>query len=95
MKLARIYVDFNEMVGENLVHLSETDIKTDSKGNNIELKKGMKIKIYADDLSSCGDKDNLIADGIVEVNTNSGWEQDIKWNCRINKAGIYNESQKL
>ncbi len=94
MKQARIYVDFNEMIGDDLVHLSENDIITDSKGTDIELKVGMKVKIYDDDLSSCNDKDNLIADGIVEKNNNGGWEQDIKWNCRINKKGIYNESQK-
>ncbi len=95
MKYARIYVDFNEMIEEDLVHLSETDLKTNSAGIDIELKEGMNIKIYDDDLSSCGEKDNLIAEGIVELNKNGGWQQDVKWNCRINKAGIYNESQKV
>lgn len=93
MKEARLYVDFNEMIEDDLVLLSETDFKDDSKGNSIELKEGLNVKIYSDDFSGCGIRDNLIADGVVEINTHGGWTTPVKWNCRINKAGIYNESQ--
>ena len=95
MKEARIYVDFNEMIEENLVILSETDIKEDSKGNKIELKEELKVKLYSDDLCGCNESDNLIADGVVELNTHGNWDREPKWNCRINKLGIYNESQKI
>lgn len=94
MKEPRLYVDFNEMIEDDLVLLSRTDIKLDSNGNSIELKEGLKVKIYSDDLNSCNEKDNLIADGVVELNTHGGWATDVKWNCRINESGIYNESQK-
>lgn len=94
MKEARLNVDFSEMIEEDLVLLSKTDHKKDSEGNAIELKEGLKVKIYSDDLNSCNEKDNLIAEGIVEVNTDKSWSNDAKWNCRINKAGIYNESQE-
>ena len=94
MKEARIYVDFNEMIEEDLVLLSKTDFKEDSQGNRVELKEGMKVKLYSDDLSGCSQVDNLIADGVVELNTHPGWSTEAKWNCRINRAGIYNESQR-
>ena len=94
MKEARIYVDFNEMIEENLVMLSETDIKEDSKGNKVELKEGLKVKLYSDDLCGCNERDNLLADGMVELNTHGNFGRGPKWNCRINKLGIYNESQK-
>ncbi len=94
MKEARLYVDFNEMIEDDLVLLSKTDFKEDSKGNTVKLKEGLKVKIYSDDLSGCSEEDNLIAEGIVELNTHAGWINEAKWNCRINKAGIYNESQK-
>lgn len=93
MKEARLHVDFNEMIEDDLVLLSKTDFKTDSKGNVIELKEGLKIKIYDNDLSSCNEIDNLIAEGIIELNKHEGGNQDVKWNCRIDKKGIYNESQ--
>ncbi|MFA9392036.1 MAG: hypothetical protein ACERKD_19660 [Prolixibacteraceae bacterium] len=94
MKEARIHVDFNEMLEDDLVRLSDTDFIPNSRGKVVTLKEGMKVKIYADDLSSCGDKDNLIADGVVELNTHEIWCGESKWNCRIDSSGIYNESQK-
>ena len=43
MKEARLYVDFNEMIDDDLVLLSKTDFKKDSQGNLIELKEGLKL----------------------------------------------------
>lgn len=95
MRVPSFNVDFNEMIEDNLVLLSETDTKVDSKGKTISLKEGLKVKVYAHDLSSCGEIDNLIAEGLVELNTQGGWTSGTKWNCRIDKKGIYNESQKV
>ena len=92
MKEARIYVDFNEMPEDNLVFLSKTNFVTDSKGKSIKLSEGKKIKLYSNDLSSCSEADNLIAEGTVERNSLL-WNTEYKWTCRISKAGIYNESQ--
>jgi hypothetical protein len=68
MKEPRIYVDFNEMIEDNLVLLSKADFKLDSDGNVVELKEGMFVKIYSDDLDENNNEDNLIAEGIVELN---------------------------
>lgn len=94
MKDARIHVDFNEMLEDDLVLLSKTDFKKDSKGKTIELKEGLPVKIYADDLSSCHKTDNLIANGVVELNTQKHLINETKWCCRIDSKGIYNESQE-
>ena len=95
MKTARLHVDFSEMIEDNLVLLSEADTMVDSKGKIVHLKEGLKVRIYAHDLSSCGEIDNLIADGVVELNTHGGWTSHMKWNCIIDKKGIYNESQAV
>ena len=94
MKEARLYIDFNEMIEEDLFPLSKTDFKTDSEGTLIDLYEGLHVKIYDTDFSSCSKIDNLIAEGTVELNTNIAWTNEAKWNCRIDKSGIYNESQK-
>jgi hypothetical protein len=88
----RIYVDFNEMIEDNLVLLSKTDFKQNSAGITIELKDGMNIKIYSDDENNLNEEDNLIADGIVELNTYGRWTKTAKWNCRIDRSGIKHES---
>lgn len=97
MKEARIYVDFNEMVEDNLVLLSKTDFKSDSEGNQIEMEEGLKVKVYSDDINDKNEVDNLIADGVVELNTyreKYGWTAAAKWNCRIDENGIQNESER-
>ncbi|MBX7225486.1 MAG: hypothetical protein K1X55_05615 [Chitinophagales bacterium] len=95
MKEPRLYVDFNEMIEDDLVLLSKTDFKLDSDGNRIELIAGAKVKIYMDDIDDNGEEDNLIADGIVEENIyreKYSWTSVCKWNCRIDKKGIFHES---
>lgn len=95
IKEARIYVDFNEMIEDDLVLLSQTDFKKDSMGNMVELTEGLKVKIYMSDSDEFGIEDNLIAEGTVELNTYGGWTQAAKWNCRIDINGIYHESDGL
>ena len=93
MKEARIYVDFNEMLEDDLVLLSKTDIKKDSHGKKVVLYESLSVKIYENDINDFDEEDNLIAQGTVEFNTSTAsWAKAAKWNCRINSNGIYNES---
>lgn len=93
MKGNRIHVDFEQLIDENLVPLSDTDEVIDSKGNKILLQEGKEVLLYSDDLGSCSTKENLIAEGVVEAGEKSDWVTSVKWNCRINASGIYHESQ--
>jgi hypothetical protein len=96
MEERRICVDFNEMIEDDLVLLSQSDFKEDSNGNLIKLKEGLKIKIYSDDVDGNNMKDNLIAEGVVERNMfqkEFSWIKACKWNCRIDSNGIRNESE--
>lgn len=94
MGVARLYVDFNEMIEEDLVSLSNEDFMKNTEGKFIHLREGLSVKLFSDDLNSCSNKDNLIAEGKAELNTHPMFKHDIKWVCRINKKGIYNASQK-
>lgn len=94
MKEPRIYVDFNEMLEDNLVLLSKFDTKKDSEGNEILLYEGLRVKIYENDVDDSNQEDNLIAEGFVELNnSDESWAKNAKWNCRIDEDGIYNESK--
>ena len=92
MNEPKFYVDFNEMIEEDLVLLSKTDVKIDSSGTPVMLHESLFVKIYMDDVSKEGHPDNLIAEGFVEQNTYGGWSSACKWNCRISKDGIRSES---
>lgn len=92
---SRIYVDFNEMVEDDLVLLSKYDEKKDRDDRLVRLYDGLHIAIYMDDTDEHGDRDDLIAEGIVEANKiKSGWGSVAKWCCRIDKNGIRHESDK-
>lgn len=94
MKTPRLYVDFNELIDDDLVLLSKSDFKLNSNGETIRLEEGMLVSVYDDDVDANGNQDNLLADGIVERNTFGGWTSAAKWLCRINENGIYHESDK-
>ena len=60
------YVDFNEMLEENLVMLSQNDFTNDSAGNEIKLFDGLEVKIYMKDYNEFNERDDLFAEGKVE-----------------------------
>ena len=91
MNGSRLYVDFNELFDEDLVMLSQTDVKLDQQGNEVFLYPGKHVDIYMDDIDDNGLVDCLIASGVVEFN-DSGLYLICKWNCRINENGIQYES---
>ena len=95
MDRARIKVDFNEMVAEDLVLLSKTDNVVDSEGNEIHLVAGNRIYIYEYNKYENGEEEYLLAEGSAELNdpvVNGSWTQAAKWCCRISSDGIANET---
>lgn len=97
MDKPRIYVDFNEMLDDDIVLLSQNDTKIDSAGNTITFYEGMPVSIYMDDVDSNGNEDNLIAEGIVikhDLNKYP-WGEHVKWCCRFNRNSWMNESDLI
>lgn len=52
MNKARIYIDFNEMVTEDIILLSRDNSKTGSQGNIVIFYDQMPVSIYSDDVGS-------------------------------------------
>jgi len=73
--MPRVYVDFNEMLSENIVLLSREDIKKDAEGNAAIFAEGKAVSVYMDDTDAEGRPDNLIADGTSELNPYYGSER--------------------
>ncbi len=63
MEKARVSVDLNEMVTDDIVLLSKDDAKFDSMGSIITFFEGMPVRLYSDDASNSGETDNLIFEG--------------------------------
>lgn len=92
MNEPRLYVDFNELIEDNLVLLSQSDYKTDTMGNAIQLYEGRTVFIYMHDTDEDDNPDSLLAEGIVVLNHLPN--HIAKWCCRINERGIYHESKE-
>jgi hypothetical protein len=90
---ARVYVDFNELVEPDVVLLSQQDTTLDSDGNLVALVEGMKLGVYTDDLNERGQRDDLVADGVVARNTFGGWASAARWVLKIDGRGIRNASK--
>ena len=92
MNRPRLEVDFNETIDFNLVLLSKGDTQPSSTGEIVVLHEGLPIEVYSGDVGDNGEPDNLVAYGIVERNTKTGWASHVKWCCRIDSNGIRHES---
>lgn len=86
---ARVYVDFNELLAEDVVLLSQGDTKLDRDGYTVALFEGLQLGVYSDD----NEPDDIIADGVV-VNNRSGWSAHVKWLLVIDARGIRYEARK-
>lgn len=95
MSISRIYVDFNEMVTEDIVLLSKKDAKANSNGELVTLYEGLEIGVYSDDERN-GELDYILADGVVtkyDLSEYPYWKQ-VKWCLKINlETGFYHESE--
>ena len=94
MDKARVYVDLNEMVADDIVLLSKDDTKTDSMGGKITFYEGLPVSLYSDDASNSGETDNLIFEGTAikyDLKSYPGW-QHVKWCVRIDWNSLMHES---
>lgn len=94
MDKARVYVDLNEMVTDDIVLLSKDDTKADSMGNIITFYEGLPVSLYSDDASNSKETDNLIFEGTAiqyDLKSYPGWGH-VKWCARIDWNSLMHES---
>lgn len=84
----KLLIDFNEMLNDNLCLLSKEDKKLDLTGKMRHLVEGLEIDVFMEDNDENGISDPLVASGVVEKNTHTGWSSHVKWCIRIDKKGI-------
>lgn len=94
MDKARIYIDFNEMVTDDIVLLSKDDVEVDSQGNIVTFYEEMPVSIYSDDASLTGEQDHLLAEGVAmkyDLSNYPNWRH-VKWCVRIDWNSLMHES---
>lgn len=63
MDKARVYVDLNEMIADDITLFPKDNTTADSMGNIITFYEGLPVSLYSDDASDSGETDNMIFEG--------------------------------
>ncbi len=77
-KKPQIDVNFNEVIEDDQILLSQTDFAKDINGNDIFLKEGLEIDIFEEDYDECNNRDDIIASGYV-TRCKDPHYQHVKW----------------
>ena len=83
----RIEVDFNDLVAADLVLIAADDYRVDSGGQRIEMREGLRVYLYCEDVNDDDQPSFLLASGTVERNQATDWSAKGKWRCRIRRVG--------
>ena len=82
-----LYVDYNELVDNCSILLSQADTKNDYHGNPVALYEGLEVVGYQEDEDMQGIRDDIIMEGICIPN-NLGYASHVKWLLKANEKGV-------
>jgi hypothetical protein len=91
-KATRIRGDFNGLFGDILC-LSHEDTRPDADGNLVTFRAGMSVIAFDEDTDEFGNRDDLIACGIVERSPESLRCLGSRWILRIDSSGVRHKSE--
>ena len=91
MSHPKVRADFNGLFG-GILCLSHEDTCLDENGSEFHLRPGLTLTAYDEDADDNGNRDDLIAHGVVEPAP--AWLQShgSKWVLRIDEHGVFHES---
>ena len=82
MSIAKIYADFQNLDDFNRLRLTCAGTLEEVANQGIELKEGMSLIFYTDDVDDQGQSDELLAEGSIHYNENEHcWVASIDWSA--------------
>jgi hypothetical protein len=87
MVAPRIYVDFHNADAQGRLRLNCIGTAEDLTLNGVQLKEGMLLTLYSDDLDDAGKPDELLAEGVVAYS-----DEEHCWVAHIDWAAIHHAS---
>lgn len=88
-----LQADFNGLFGE-LLCVSHADTATDENGQPVMLRAGMHVTCFDLDSDEHGNRDNLLASGVIEPAPEWLSCRGSKWVLRIDERGVRHESDE-
>ncbi len=93
MTTQRLRADFNGLFGE-LLCLSHSDSCADESGTEVRLEAGMIVTAFDEDSDDRGQRDDLMASGIVERSPDWLACKGSRWVLRIDERGVRHQSDQ-
>ena len=93
--IPRIRVDFNELIGPDLVLLAKSDLVKCEDGGELLLQPGLPVIAFEHNEYADSTTEYLYAQGFAERNdpaVNGEWTRNAKWCCRFNGGVQVSES---
>lgn len=91
MSEPKVRADFNGLFG-NILCLSHEDTCLDENGSVFHLRAGLVLTAYDEDADENGNRDDLIAHGVVEPAPAWLRSHGSKWVLKIDENGVSHES---
>jgi hypothetical protein len=91
MKSPKLRADFNGLFGDILC-LSHEDTCLDDTGVAVRLREGLIVTAFDEDADENGNRDDLIAGGVVEPSPSWVRCNGSRWVLRIDEKGVRHES---
>jgi hypothetical protein len=86
-----VRADFNGLFGD-LLCIAHSDTCRDENGEEIRLEAGMQLTAFEEDVDEDGQRDTLMATGIVEPSPDWLACNGSRWALRLDQRGIRHES---
>jgi hypothetical protein len=87
----KLRADFNGLFAE-LLCLSHRDTCVDENGAEIRLHEGMTVTAFDEDTDEAGQRDDLLASGVVERSPDWLACNGSRWVLRIDSRGVHHQS---
>ena len=87
---SRVYVDFMKTDAQGRILLVCIGTKRDLHNQGITLAEGMALNVYSDDANERGERDDLVADGVVQYNAEAK-----EWVLAVDPTTIRHESDDV
>ena len=88
----RLRADFNGLFGDILC-LSHEDTCANDAGEVVRLQSGMIVTVFEEDADETGNRDDVVATGVVEQAPEWLQCKGSKWILRVDRHGVRHESE--
>ncbi len=96
MNNPRVYADFHNADAQGRLRLNNVGTTDDLARQGIELREGLHLNLYADDLDENGLVDELVVDGVVAFSLEEQcWVAMIDWNAVRHSSNAHRDNQAL